>query len=291
MLQLIIGRCGLRDTHVFVPDHDDDDRYHRLVVVPRWPPAPWYGDNASHPSCPVTRRLHLPVDAFHSHLPSISPSAPIAGATSASFALDSYHSPCLPLSSSSASFLARPHRLVRRVPSSASLTSSRRRHASDPFANAHALAYLRPYTLLIGKRKPSPQLIQHSSLPSISHANASPFQPTAECTAHSQPPGSKDNARIGRCSTIDAFSKTKIARTRARTAAIPVVVERTPTPPLPDFIIDDELVAQLETSLRDLTGSLTRATRTATRNMSGNDLAAPHRVGSEPGGARAARPC
>ncbi|KAJ7165606.1 AAA-domain-containing protein [Mycena crocata] len=38
---------------------------------------------------------------------------------------------------------------------------------------------------------------------------------------------------------------------------IPIVVERTPTPPLPDFIIDDELVAQLETSLRDLTGSLT----------------------------------
>ncbi|KAJ7079653.1 hypothetical protein C8R43DRAFT_1198091 [Mycena crocata] len=189
------------------------------------------------------------------------------------------------------SFLARPHRLVRRVPSSASLTSSRRHHASDPFANAHALAYLRPYTLLVGKRKLSPQLIQHSSLPSISHANASPLQPTAECTAHSQPPGSKDNARIGRRSTIDAFSKTKIARTRPRTAAIPVVVERTPTPPLPDFIIDDELVAQLETSLRDLTGSLTRATRTATRNMSGNDLAAPHRVGSEPGGARAARPC
>ncbi|KAJ7667104.1 hypothetical protein B0H17DRAFT_1089305 [Mycena rosella] len=35
------------------------------------------------------------------------------------------------------------------------------------------------------------------------------------------------------------------------------IVERTPTPPLPDFHIDDELVAQLESTLRDLTSSLT----------------------------------
>ncbi|KAJ7499727.1 AAA-domain-containing protein [Mycena latifolia] len=38
---------------------------------------------------------------------------------------------------------------------------------------------------------------------------------------------------------------------------IPIVVERTPTPPLPDFHINDELVAQLESTLRDLTSSLT----------------------------------
>ncbi|KAF7354684.1 AAA-domain-containing protein [Mycena sanguinolenta] len=36
----------------------------------------------------------------------------------------------------------------------------------------------------------------------------------------------------------------------------PIVVERTPTPPLPDFHLDDELVAQLETALCDLTASL-----------------------------------
>ncbi|KAJ7124553.1 hypothetical protein C8R44DRAFT_620224 [Mycena epipterygia] len=38
---------------------------------------------------------------------------------------------------------------------------------------------------------------------------------------------------------------------------IPIVVERTPTPPLPDFHLDDDLVAQLEAALRDLTSSLT----------------------------------
>ncbi|KAJ7476930.1 AAA-domain-containing protein [Mycena galericulata] len=38
---------------------------------------------------------------------------------------------------------------------------------------------------------------------------------------------------------------------------IPIIVERTPTPPLPDFHIDDALVAQLESSLCDLTSSLT----------------------------------
>lgn len=38
---------------------------------------------------------------------------------------------------------------------------------------------------------------------------------------------------------------------------IPIVVERTPTPPLPDFHLDEELVTQLETALCDLTGSLT----------------------------------
>ncbi|KAJ7621654.1 AAA-domain-containing protein [Mycena polygramma] len=38
---------------------------------------------------------------------------------------------------------------------------------------------------------------------------------------------------------------------------IPIVVERTPTPPLPDFVLDEELVAQLETALCDLTASLT----------------------------------
>ncbi|KAJ7886151.1 AAA-domain-containing protein [Mycena olivaceomarginata] len=38
--------------------------------------------------------------------------------------------------------------------------------------------------------------------------------------------------------------------------SIPVVVERTPTPPLPDFHLDEELVVQLESALRDLTGSL-----------------------------------
>ncbi|KAJ7755188.1 AAA-domain-containing protein [Mycena metata] len=37
----------------------------------------------------------------------------------------------------------------------------------------------------------------------------------------------------------------------------PIVVERTPTPPLPDFYLDDDLVLQLETTLRDSTSSLT----------------------------------
>ncbi|KAJ6615527.1 hypothetical protein B0H10DRAFT_1801270 [Mycena sp. CBHHK59/15] len=38
---------------------------------------------------------------------------------------------------------------------------------------------------------------------------------------------------------------------------IPIVVERTPTPPLPDFLIDDDLVAQLEAMLCDTTAALT----------------------------------
>ncbi|KAK7053794.1 AAA-domain-containing protein [Favolaschia claudopus] len=37
---------------------------------------------------------------------------------------------------------------------------------------------------------------------------------------------------------------------------IPIVVERTPTPPLPDFELDEGLVIQLETALCDLTASL-----------------------------------
>ncbi|KAF8173780.1 hypothetical protein K438DRAFT_1849984 [Mycena galopus ATCC 62051] len=36
----------------------------------------------------------------------------------------------------------------------------------------------------------------------------------------------------------------------------PIIVERTPTPPLPDFHLDEELVSQLETALCDLTASL-----------------------------------
>ncbi|KAJ6544212.1 hypothetical protein B0H19DRAFT_1169965 [Mycena capillaripes] len=38
---------------------------------------------------------------------------------------------------------------------------------------------------------------------------------------------------------------------------IPIVVERTPTPPLPDFELDEDLVVQLETALCDSTASLT----------------------------------
>jgi hypothetical protein len=38
---------------------------------------------------------------------------------------------------------------------------------------------------------------------------------------------------------------------------IPMVVERTPTPPLPDFEIDDALVAELEATLCDSTSALT----------------------------------
>ncbi|KAJ7083103.1 AAA-domain-containing protein [Mycena belliarum] len=38
---------------------------------------------------------------------------------------------------------------------------------------------------------------------------------------------------------------------------IPIVIERTPTPPLPDFLLKDELVEQLQRALRDMTASLT----------------------------------
>ncbi|KAJ6579592.1 AAA-domain-containing protein [Mycena vulgaris] len=38
---------------------------------------------------------------------------------------------------------------------------------------------------------------------------------------------------------------------------IPIIVERTPTPPLPDFHIDDARVAELESALRDRTAALT----------------------------------
>jgi hypothetical protein len=36
-----------------------------------------------------------------------------------------------------------------------------------------------------------------------------------------------------------------------------IVVERSPSPPLPDFYVDDSLVASLECSLRDNTSNLT----------------------------------
>ncbi|KAF9449012.1 AAA-domain-containing protein [Macrolepiota fuliginosa MF-IS2] len=39
-------------------------------------------------------------------------------------------------------------------------------------------------------------------------------------------------------------------------APVPMIVERTPTPPLPDFIIDETLIEELRGQLRDRTGSL-----------------------------------
>ncbi|KAJ7165878.1 AAA-domain-containing protein [Mycena filopes] len=52
-------------------------------------------------------------------------------------------------------------------------------------------------------------------------------------------------------------SKSKSREPEPIPPPIPIVVERTPTPPLPDFHINDELVLQLESALRDSTSSLT----------------------------------